>query len=292
LVVALDNFLSFSICQIPLLTEVVTQEWRFPVADSGLAQTSGNNLEPHLSFNPLGVCPASRLCLPLPYLRCQDTHSAPSLVPRLVLYLYLPSPPWAYWDPGLAWKTHAMVPYDFLKLFPYLVFQAPSVQITFKSAARRQWRQRHLQETAALPHTNSNPAPTRGGGKSNRLWTRLPAPGCRSNSARAKVIHRESPAHIQSRQPYWRPAAYSPKRDERKNKHVQVPVPGGRGDRPQGRAWADRVAHSGGVAGWQCFVQAPFPAPPHALGLTNLALGANSYLKVMVLKERKKKYRH
>jgi hypothetical protein len=55
-------------------------------------------------------------------------------------------------------------------------------------------------------------------------------------------------------------------------------------NRPQGQAWADRVAHPGHRGDWQCFVQAPFSAPPHTLGLTNRALRVNSYLKVMVPK--------
>jgi hypothetical protein len=39
-----------------------------------------------------------------------------------------------------------------------------------------------------------------------------------------------------------------------------------------------------GMVGQCGFVQAPLPAPPHALSLTNPALGANSCLKVMVPK--------
>jgi hypothetical protein len=123
LVVAPDNFLSFSICQIPLLPKAVTLEWRFRVVDSVPVPPSGSDLK--ALVNPLGLHPASRLCLPLCYLRCLNTHSAPSLIPRLVLHLCLPSPPWAYWDRGLTWKTHTMVPCDFLKLFPSLVCQAP-----------------------------------------------------------------------------------------------------------------------------------------------------------------------
>jgi hypothetical protein len=37
----------------------------------------------------------------------------------------------------------------------------------------------------------------------------------------------------------------------------------GRGDGPQGQAWADGIAHPGDGAGG-----GTLPAPPHALGLT------------------------
>jgi hypothetical protein len=40
-----------------------------------------------------------------------------------------------------------------------------------------------------------------------------------------------------------------------------------------------------GMGVWWHFVQAPFPASPHALGLTDPVLGANCYLKVMVPKK-------
>jgi hypothetical protein len=91
-----DDFLSFPTCQIHLLLEAVTQEWRFCVADSVPVPLSGSDLEAHLIVNPSGMRPAFKLCLPLPCLRCQDT---PSLLPwscRLVLHLCLLSPPCAY----------------------------------------------------------------------------------------------------------------------------------------------------------------------------------------------------
>jgi hypothetical protein len=47
----------------------------------------------------------------------------------------------------------------------------------------------------------------------------------------------------------------------------------GRGERPQGQAWADRVTHPWCGGGWQCFVQLPFPDPPHTWGLTEPVLG-------------------
>jgi hypothetical protein len=102
LVVAPDDCLSFPPCQIPLLPETVTQEWRFGVAGSVPVPPGGTTMQAHLIINPSGVHPASRLCLPLPYLRCQDTHSAPFPVPCLVCLLCLPSPPWAYRDLGLS----------------------------------------------------------------------------------------------------------------------------------------------------------------------------------------------
>jgi hypothetical protein len=78
LVVAPDDCLSFPPCQIPPLPETVTWEWRFGVADSDPLSPGGNNLQAHLIINPSGMRPASRLCLPFPYLRCHDTHSTPS----------------------------------------------------------------------------------------------------------------------------------------------------------------------------------------------------------------------
>jgi hypothetical protein len=98
---ASDDCFSFPPCLMPLLPETVTQEWRFHVAESAPVPVNGRDLEAHVIANPSGMCHASRLCLPLPYLRCQDTFSVPSMVSPSVLYLCLPSSPWAYWDPGL-----------------------------------------------------------------------------------------------------------------------------------------------------------------------------------------------
>jgi hypothetical protein len=85
----------------PLFSETVTGEWRFRVAESVPVPVNGSDLEAQVMADPSGVCHASRLCLPLPYLRCQDTFSASSMVSLCVLCLCLPSPPWAYQDPGL-----------------------------------------------------------------------------------------------------------------------------------------------------------------------------------------------
>jgi hypothetical protein len=95
-----------------LLPETVTQEWRFHVAESVPVPVNGSDLETQVIASSSGVCHASRLCLPLPYLTCQDTFSASSMVSTCVLFLCLPSPPWAYWDCGLPRKTCSMVPYD------------------------------------------------------------------------------------------------------------------------------------------------------------------------------------
>jgi hypothetical protein len=84
---------------LPLFPETVTGEWRFHVAESVPVPLNGSDLETQVMANPSGVCHASRLCPPLPYLRCQDTFSASSMVSPHVLCLCLPSPPWAYWDP-------------------------------------------------------------------------------------------------------------------------------------------------------------------------------------------------
>jgi hypothetical protein len=89
---------------IPALRELmlysVTGEWRFHFAESLPVPMKGSNLETQVMANPLSMCHASRLCLPLPYLRCQVTFSASSMVSPHVLCLCLPSLPWAYWDPA------------------------------------------------------------------------------------------------------------------------------------------------------------------------------------------------
>jgi hypothetical protein len=84
LILVPDDFSSVPTCQIPLLPEAVTQEWRFYVADSVLVPLNGSVLKAHLIVNPSGMCLAC--CLQA-----------------------LPSPSCAYWDPGLLWKTHTMV---------------------------------------------------------------------------------------------------------------------------------------------------------------------------------------
>jgi hypothetical protein len=75
-----------------LFPEAATQEWRFHVAESVPVPVNGNDLEAQVMANPSGMCHASRLCLPLPYLRCQDTFSASSMVSPRVLCLFLPLP--------------------------------------------------------------------------------------------------------------------------------------------------------------------------------------------------------
>jgi hypothetical protein len=155
-----------------------------------------------------------------------------------------------------------MVPYDFLRLLPHLVLSGPSVQSSFKSAARHQRRQKCLQKTVATPHTCPNPASTRRGGKTNRhKHAQESQPlGTEVTPAIAKAIHREGPAIIQSHQPYI------PKRDEKKNKHSQACVH---------RWWAarsglGRQGHSSQAwGGQQRFTQAPLPAPPHASSWTS-----------------------
>jgi hypothetical protein len=87
--------------------ETVTRELRFHVAESVPAPVNGRDLEAQVMANPSGVCHASRLCLPLPYLRSQDNFSASSMVSPRVLCLCLPSPPWAYWDPAFHEKLVA-----------------------------------------------------------------------------------------------------------------------------------------------------------------------------------------
>jgi hypothetical protein len=190
----LMTFCPFSICQIPLLLEAMTQEWRFHVAVSVPVPICGNNLETHLIVNPSGICPTSRLCLPLCYLRCPRTPILPWSHP-LVLHLCLPSPPWDYWDPSLPWKTHTMVPNDFLKLFPHLVCQTPRSkgavsQLLGAGEGKNTCRKLRLH-------------PQREEGKQT---CKCMHSGCRPLGivvilAIPKEIHREGPGSIQSCQP-------------------------------------------------------------------------------------------
>jgi hypothetical protein len=83
----------------PLFPETATGERRFHVAENVPVLDNGTDLEAQVMPNPSGMCHASRLCLPLPYLRCQDTFSASFMVSPHVLCLCLPSPSWDYWDP-------------------------------------------------------------------------------------------------------------------------------------------------------------------------------------------------
>jgi hypothetical protein len=89
---------------VPALGELmlysVTREWMFRFAESLPVPINGSNLQTQVMANPLSVYHASRLCLPLPYLKCQLTFSASFMVSPRVLCLCLPSPPWAYWDPA------------------------------------------------------------------------------------------------------------------------------------------------------------------------------------------------
>jgi hypothetical protein len=81
-----------------LFPETAIGEWRFHVAKSVPVPVNGSDLEMQVVANLSGVCHASRLCLSLPYLKCQDTFSASSIVLPRVLSLCLPSPPGAYRD--------------------------------------------------------------------------------------------------------------------------------------------------------------------------------------------------
>jgi hypothetical protein len=58
-----------------LMVYLVTGEWRFP--ESLPVTINGSNLQTQVVANPLSVCHDSRLCLPLPYLRCQHTFLPP-----------------------------------------------------------------------------------------------------------------------------------------------------------------------------------------------------------------------
>jgi hypothetical protein len=69
LVMEPEDCFSFPPCLMPLLPETVTQEWRFHVAESVSLPVNGSDLEAEVMANPSGMCHASRLCLPLSYLR-------------------------------------------------------------------------------------------------------------------------------------------------------------------------------------------------------------------------------
>jgi hypothetical protein len=85
---------SFPRCLIPFCLRQQPREWSFCVAESVPVPVNGSDLEAQVMANPSGVCHASRLCLPLPCLRCWDTFSASSMVSPHGLC------PWAYWDPA------------------------------------------------------------------------------------------------------------------------------------------------------------------------------------------------
>jgi hypothetical protein len=94
-------------CLMSLFPETVTRDWRFHFSESVPVPVNGSDLETQVMANPSGMCHASRLCLHLPYLRCQDTFSASSMVSPCVLCLCLPSLPWAYWVPASHEKPRA-----------------------------------------------------------------------------------------------------------------------------------------------------------------------------------------
>jgi hypothetical protein len=71
----------------------VTGEWRFQFAESLPVPINGRNLETQVMAKPSGLCHASRLCLPLPYLRCQHTFLPPPLSHHMSsVFLCLPLP--------------------------------------------------------------------------------------------------------------------------------------------------------------------------------------------------------
>jgi hypothetical protein len=97
LIIASDDCFSFPLsCLMCLFPETATGEWRFHFPESVPVPVNGSDLETQVMANPSGLCHASRLCLPLPYLGCQDTFSASSMASSHVLCLCLPFPPWAY----------------------------------------------------------------------------------------------------------------------------------------------------------------------------------------------------
>jgi hypothetical protein len=92
-----DCFSSPRLHLMPLFPETATGEWSIHVAESVPVPVNGSDLEAQVMDNPSGVCRASRLCLPLPYLTCQDLFCFLRGLTH-VLCLCLPSPPWASWD--------------------------------------------------------------------------------------------------------------------------------------------------------------------------------------------------
>jgi hypothetical protein len=172
---------------------------------------------------------------------------------HLALYLCLPSPPWAYWDPGLPWKAYSMVPYDFLKLFPQLVCQAPLSKASLNQPLGT-GRGRGTNKNCSC-HTHALTLPPQGveEKQTGTFMHRDAGPWAqRGMPAIAKRIHRKGLAHIQS--------CHSPKRDERKNKCMQVHVHAG------GQAAGSGLSRQGHlswvcVGGQWCIAQAPLPSP-------------------------------
>jgi hypothetical protein len=70
LIMASDDCFSSPSHLMSLFPETAIREWRFHVAESVPVLVNGRDLEAQVIANPSGVCHASRLCLPLPYLRC------------------------------------------------------------------------------------------------------------------------------------------------------------------------------------------------------------------------------
>jgi hypothetical protein len=122
---------------IPLLLEAVTLEWRFCVADSVPVPLSGKDLKAHLIINSSSLCPVSWFCPPSLTQNVRSPLLSPPEAADILLLTHsllvlppcpssrLPSPPCAYWDPGLPWETLTMVPHVFLQLLPHLVCHAP-----------------------------------------------------------------------------------------------------------------------------------------------------------------------
>jgi hypothetical protein len=88
-----------------------TGEWRFHFAESVPVPINGSNLETQVMADPPGVCHASRLCLPLPYLRRQLTFLPPPWSHHVFFVsVCLPLPGLTGTLPPM--KTCSMEPYD------------------------------------------------------------------------------------------------------------------------------------------------------------------------------------
>jgi hypothetical protein len=123
------------------------------------------------------------------------TRSAPSLLPPFPLSL--PSPPWAYWDPGLP-REKLTTRYLILKLYPQLVCQDSQSKPALNQLLGT--GQAKTQKNCGC-HTHSLTPPPQG--ESGPVCTGIPAPRHSKNTCHSlKKIHKKGPTYIQSRQPH------------------------------------------------------------------------------------------
>jgi hypothetical protein len=164
-----------------LFPKTAIGEWRFHFAESVPVPVNGSDLEAQVIANPSGVCHASRLCLPLPYLRCQDTFYASSMVCLPLPGLTGTLPPMKNLEHGTLW----------LKLFQ-LICQASQSKVTLNQLLFK----KHLQKTA-VPTLMPYLCLHKGRRENKQVHS---CTGCwlldtAKMPAIAKTIHREDPVH-------------------------------------------------------------------------------------------------